>query len=137
MQGMGKRMAKGATWMVLFTVLQRCIGLVSTIILARLLIPADFGLVAMGMSIFGALEVISTFSFDVALIQNQEAARRHYDTAWTFNLVFGLVNAMVLVVLAIPASNFFAEPRVQWVMYALALCALISGFDNIGIVAFQ
>jgi O-antigen/teichoic acid export membrane protein len=137
MQDVGKRMAKGAMWMVLFAVLQRCLGLVSTIILARLLLPTDFGLVAMGMSVFGVLEIISTFSFDLALIQNRQAVRRHYDTAWTFNLIFALTNGIALLLLAIPVANFFAEPRVQWVMYALALCALISGFDNIGVVGFQ
>jgi lipopolysaccharide exporter len=137
MQSIGKKMAKGAAWLMLFTVLQRCLGLVSTIILARLLVPADFGLVAMGTSIFAGLEIVSTFSFDLALIQNQKAERKHYDTAWTFTVIFAFVNAMAMAALAIPVSEFFGEPRLVWVMYALALCALVSGFDNIGVVAFQ
>jgi O-antigen/teichoic acid export membrane protein len=130
-------MASGAAWLVLFTLLQRGLGFISTLILARLLVPADFGLVAMGTSIFAVLEVMSTFSFDLALIQNQATERRHYDTAWTFNVLFGIVNGATMALLAHPAALFFDEPRVEAIMYALAVCALISGFDNIGVVAFQ
>lgn len=130
-------MAKGAVWMVLFKVVQRVIGLASTLILARLLVPADFGLIAMAMSVFAILEILSSFSFDLALIQNQRAERRHYDTVWTFNVIFALVNAALMIILAVPAASFFSEPRVAWIMYSLALCAAISGFDNIGVIAFQ
>lgn len=136
-QGIGRKMAKGAIWMVMFKLIQRVIGFASTLILARLLVPADFGLIAMAMSIFAILEIMSAFSFDLALIQNQHAERRHYDTVWTFNVLFGLLNAMLMIVLAVPAAAFFSEPRVEWIMYSLALCALLSGFDNIGVVAFQ
>lgn len=131
------RMAKGAAWLILFRLVERGIGFISTLILARLLVPADFGLVAMATSILAALDLMGAFSFDMALIQNQNATRRHYDTAWTFGVVFGLLKAAGMVALAIPASAFFNEPRVEFVMYALALCTAVQGFDNIGIVAFQ
>lgn len=137
LQGLGHKMAKGAAWMVLFKLVQRVIGFVSTLLLARLLVPADFGLIAMAMSVFAILEVMSSFSFDLALIQNQRAERKHYDTVWTYNVLFGLANAIIMAALAIPVALFFSEMRVEWIMYALALCALISGFENIGVVAFQ
>lgn len=137
MTDLGKRMARGAAWLVMFRLLERGIGFVSTLILARLLVPGDFGLVAMATSILGALELLGAFSFDLALIQNQQAERRHYDTAWTFGVALGLIKAIGMCALAIPAAHFFREPRVEAVMYALALCTAIQGFDNIGIVAFQ
>ena len=118
-------------------VADRAVGLVSTMILARLLIPSDFGLVAMAMALLGMIELFSTFSFDLALIQNPNADRRHYDTAWTFTILFGALTAVVLVVLAIPAGRFFDEPRVEAVLYLVALGALVQGFQNIGIVAFR
>ena len=49
--GIGRQMAKGAAWMVLFKLAERSLSLVSVVVLARLLVPADFGLVAMAMSI--------------------------------------------------------------------------------------
>jgi len=133
----GARMARGAMWMVAWRVADRTLGLASTIVLARLLVPADFGLVAMAMSVIAVLELLSAFSFDTALIQNQRAERRHYDTAWTLGVMFGLFNALVLVALAVPASRFYAEPRLDAVLYCLAATSLLGGIANIGTVAFR
>lgn len=130
-------MAKGAAWLVLLRLTERSIGFVSTLILARVLVPADFGLVAMATSLLAALDLFGAFSFDLALIQNQKAQRHHYDTAWTFAVLFGIFKALALCLLAVPAARFFGEPRLERLVYALALYALIDGFDNIGIIAFQ
>jgi O-antigen/teichoic acid export membrane protein len=58
MQGIGRKIASGAAWMVMFKFVERSIGLVSTVVLARLLVPADFGLVAMAMAIVALVELI-------------------------------------------------------------------------------
>ena len=137
MTSLNRKMAKGASWLILFRLVERGIGFVSTLILARLLVPADFGLVAMAMSILAFVGMLSAFSFDVALIQNASAERRHYDTAWTFNVIVGIFNALVLVVLALPVADFYNEPRVAGIMVGLAVICAISGFSNIGVVAFQ
>lgn len=130
-------MSKGAVWMVLFKLTARGLGLISTIILARLLMPSDFGLIAMAMSIIAALELLSAFSFDMALIQNQQAERCHYDTAWTFNVLFAVTSAVILLLLAGPAARFYDQPQLDTVMYFLAIGALVQGFENIGVVAFR
>jgi len=133
----GARMARGAMWMVAWRVADRALGLVSTVALARLLIPADFGLVAMAMSVIAVLELLSAFSFDAALIQNQRTERLHYDTAWTLGLIFGVCNGLVLVALAIPAARFYAEPRLEAILYCLAATSVFAGAANIGTVAFR
>ncbi len=134
---LGRKVAKGAAWMVLFKVGERSLSLVSTLVLARLLVPADFGVVAMATVMIGALELFTAFSFDVALIQNPAVTRAHYDTAWTFNVLFGAATAAVLVLLAPFAARYYGEPRVQPVLYCLAAGTLVQGFENIGIVAFR
>lgn len=137
MQGLGTKMAKGAIWLLLFKFMARGLGLISTIILARLLLPSDFGLVAMAMSIIAVLELLSAFNFDVVLIQNQQSGREQYDTAWTFNVLFGLGSAALLVILAVPASYFYNEPRLDIVMVYLAVGYFAQGFENIGVVDFR
>lgn len=130
-------MAAGALWMVLFKFAERSLGIVSTIILARLLVPADFGLVAMAMSVIAALELLSAFGFEMALIQNAKATREHYDTAWTFAVLFGLLSAILLCALAVPAAQFYNDPRLAPVMFVLAAGTLVQGFENVGVVAFR
>jgi lipopolysaccharide exporter len=91
----------------------------------------------MAMSVIAALELLSAFNFDFALIQRQDAERPHYDTAWTLNVMFAVGLASVLAIIAFPASDFFDEPRLRAVMQFLAIGMLIQGFENIGVVAFR
>src|SRR5688572_26128481 len=105
----------------------RLIGLVSTIVLARLLVPADFGLVMMAIVIIGALQLLGAFSFDLALIQNHRAGRQHYDTVWTINLLFAVAFGFLVVLLAVPAARFYNEPRLEAVMYVLAVATALQG----------
>lgn len=133
----GTAIAKGAAWLMAFKLIDRGIGLVSTLILARLLAPKDFGLVAMATAVVALLELMGAFGFDSALIQRQKTERAHYDTAWTFNVVFGVLVAAFLVALARPAAGFYREPRLELILPVLALAALIGGLENIGTVAFR
>ncbi|MEZ5504066.1 MAG: lipopolysaccharide biosynthesis protein, partial [Halioglobus sp.] len=137
MEAVNKGMAKGAIWTIMFKFVTRGIGLLSTVILARLLIPEDFGLVAIAMAIIGALEVLSAFSFDTVLIQNQQAERKHYDTAWTFGVIVGAIQAMLLVLIAPWVADFYDDQRLVAIMYVLALGRLVTGTANIGMVAFR
>ena len=115
----------------------KCLGLISTVVLVRLLVPADFGLIAMAMSVIAALELLRAFNFDLALIQNQGADRSFYDAAWTLDILFGGLLGVLVLALALPAAQFYGEPRLESVMHALALGTFISGFENIGVVAFR
>lgn len=130
-------MASGAVWMVLFKLIERSLGVISTLILVRLLAPTDFGLVAMAMSFIAMAELLTSFGFDVTLIQNQGATAQQYHTAWTCNALFGLLIFLLMLAAAAPAAAFYAEPAVFWVLCCLALGPLISGCENIGIVAFR
>jgi O-antigen/teichoic acid export membrane protein len=131
------KMAKGAIWMVLARFLDRTIALTSTVILARLLVPEDFGLVAMATAILAVLELFVSFGFDAALIRNPAATREHYDTAWTMNVLLGTGIAIAMWLAAGPAADFYDEPRLTRVIQVLALAAFISGFENVGVVAFR
>lgn len=115
----------------------RGIGLVSTVILARLLVPADFGIVAMAMSILAFLELATAFSFDIPLIQKQDADRNDFDSAWTLNLAFYAGLTILLVLLAQPAADFYQESRLVSVIQVLAIGFFVQGFENIGVVLFR
>jgi PST family polysaccharide transporter len=129
--------ARGAAWMVLFRLFDRSVGLVSTAVLARLLVPADFGLVAMAMSMIAVIELATAFSFDIALIQKKDPQPEHFDTAWTLNVLMALGGAAVTIALAFPAASFYGDPRLAAVMFAIGGAWLVAGFENIGIVNFR
>lgn len=123
--------------MVLFKLTERSLGLISMLILVRLLSPADFGTVAMAMSFIVMAELLAAFGFDVALIQMQDTDEHHYHTAWTFNLLLGLLITALMLAAAPAIASFYKNPQVFWVVCALALGPLIAGCENIGVVAFR
>jgi lipopolysaccharide exporter len=130
-------MARGALWMVLFKLLERSLGFISTLILVRVLSPGDFGVVAMAMSFIAMAELLAAFGFDIALIQDQNATEDLYHTAWTCNLAFGLSIALIMLISAPFIADFYNQPNLRWVVCALALGPAISGAENVGIVAFR
>lgn len=130
-------MASGTLWAVTMRMSVRLIGVVSVLILARLLVPDDFGLVAQAAMFYSFIELITEFGFESALIQNQQASRRHYDTVWTLNILRGATNAIALAAIAYPASIFLNEPRLHSVISFYALASLLKGFTNVGTVDFR
>lgn len=134
---LNQRMVRGSAWMIALRIADRFVGLISTIILARLLVPADFGLIALAMAMVGAITILGEFGFELALIQNQKAERRHYDTAWTLSILRGLFAGLIIFLLAEPLANIFEDPRLTEVIQILAFLPLIQGTYNIGTVAFR
>ena len=132
-----KKIADGAIWMLLFKVADRGLGLISTLILVRLLTPTDFGIVAMAVAMVAIVELLTSFGFDTAIIRQKDATDEHYHTAWTFDVLFGIFVAVVMVSFAGQVARFYNEPEVELVLYVLALSPLLSGFENVGIVAFR
>ncbi len=136
-QDVGRRVAKGAGWTVFMRFSVRAIGLVSTLILARLLVPGDFGLVALATMLAGILSMVSGFNFSVFLIREPNLDRSHYDTAWTLAVLRGLIISILLAVGASFTADFFDEPRLRNIIYALSAATAVGCFANVGIIDFQ
>jgi len=135
--GIGSHIARGAAWMVGMRWLMRAIGLINTVVLARLLTPDDFGVVAMSAVVVELLMMLGDTNVDIALIRDPETRREIYDSAWTVQVLFGLGAALLVVVAAQPLAAYYDEPRVAAVMYVLALRPAILGFENVGVAEFR
>jgi len=134
---MRSEIARGAAWMVLLRLFDRSLGIISTTVLARLLVPADFGLVAMAMSVIAIIELATAFSFEIALIQESDPQREHFDTAWTLNILIALAGAAVTAAMAWPTATFYGDQRLAPVMLVIGGAWLVSGFENTGTVNFR
>lgn len=135
--GIGNKMARGAAWMTSARIGVKSIGLVSTIILARLLVPEDFGVVALAMIVIVGMTSMTELSFNVFLIAKEDSERRHYDAVWTLSLLRGALIGSLLWFGADRFAGFFDEPRVADVIRWLAIVTVIDGFENPGIVNFR
>jgi lipopolysaccharide exporter len=127
--------ARGSAWTIAARWSVRGIGLVSTVILARLLLPADFGIVAMAMIAVGFITVFSEAGQNLAVIRHPDPSAEHFDTAWTMSVCAGLIVALALFAAAPLAGWYYHEPRVVPVIRFLAIAPLAEGFTNVGVIA--
>lgn len=132
----GGQIAKGAGWIVFLRWGVRSITFVRTLLLARLLMPADFGLVALAMMLLGVIRAASNLRPDLALVKKVRPERRHYDTAWTLTIIRGALMALVLCLLAGFSSRYFEAPELEGIVYCVAIFVFIGGFQNVGTVDF-
>lgn len=131
------RTAKGAGWLMGWRLASRVLGVVSTVVLVRLLTPADFGLVALAVSFSLAIDAMSYVGVQDALIREASLDRAMYDTGFTINLLRGLATALLIGACAWPAARFFGDARLATIFLALALSLLLSACENIGTIDFQ
>lgn len=115
----------------------RLIGVISTIVLARLLTPDDFGVVALALLVLGLAVVFLDLGINVAVIQRSGLDRDDLDTAWTIRLLQNAIIAIGLSASAMPVGLFYDDPRLQPVLLLLALAYLLDGFTGMGPVVFQ
>lgn len=133
----GRSIALGGAWMIGLRWAMRGLGLLSTFVLARLLSPGDFGLVAMAMLVVGLVEVLGDTGQSLALIRHANPVRAHYDSAWTLGIMVACALTLLLWATAPLAPLYFHDPRAARLIDVLALSVLIGGFENIGVVAFR
>lgn len=136
-KNISRQVAGGVAWMLVLRMSLRVLGLISTVVLARLLTPEDFGLVAIAMSFFALLYLIKDFGFDTAIIQMRAPTKAHYDTAWTFNFIFGVALAVLLVASSGWMANFYEAPHLQPLIWAIASLFIIGGLESVGTLDFR
>lgn len=131
------RFLSGSMWMVSWRWAQRGLGLISVVILARLLAPEDFGLVAMATIVVGLLGILSEAGVNSALIYRESIQDEHLDTGWTIRIIQHLLVALLLIPAAHLGAAYFNEARIVPVIYVLAASFFINGLENIGTIYFQ
>ncbi len=115
----------------------RVLGLVSTLVLVRLIAPADFGIIALATGFMQTIDGMLTLGTEEAVIREATPGQAFYDTAFTLNLLRGLSVTILVAALAWPAAGFFADPRLGPVLLFVACLPVLDGFANIGAVDFR
>jgi PST family polysaccharide transporter len=115
------RTASAAQWRLAGTVLTISLQLGVGVVLARLLAPGDFGIVALASVVLGLSTLLGDLGMGVALVQRSVVTERHVRTAFTFSVLLGLgVTAIVMTASPLVAAAM-REPALTSVLPALAL----------------
>ena len=90
------RTATGATVLIASKLVARCLDLATMVVLGRLLSPADFGLVAIAMSVVMVIEAVLELPVGQAVVRLSVVTKAHYDTAFTISFLRGSGVALIL-----------------------------------------
>src|SRR5690349_16782389 len=130
MKDVRSKLLKGTIWLGGARVATNLLGLAGTMVLARLLVPADFGLVAIGTTLLTMINTITSISMSEALIQLRSASSEHFHTAWTLNLLRAAIVAGAFALAATPIAEFYQEPHLVGVIFMLSATILLNGLEN-------
>lgn len=114
-------------WSLFGEATTRLIAPVTFLVLAFLLVPADFGVVAAATVVISFTLAFSEAGFGKALVQCRDGFDAASSTAFWLTLALGALSAVVLAVTAPWVSDFFQEPRLSAVVRVLSLQCLLAG----------
>jgi O-antigen/teichoic acid export membrane protein len=124
----GKDQASALGWSFLGDFSRQGVTFLVSIVLARLLLPKDFGLVGMSMAFIAILSLLVDGGFSKALIQAKTVDAVSFDSVFYFNLVVGLLLMFLLYFLAPSIGSFYENEvvadLVRWFSLLVPIKAL-------------
>lgn len=132
-----KDTVKGITWVGAARGVTRVISFGKTAVIARVLLPAQFGLYGITGLVLAFLEILTETGINVFLIQRDDNIDDYIDTAWVVSIGRGLVIAAVFYFTAQFVATFFHSEAVLPLLQLMAFVPLIRGFINPTVVRFQ
>jgi len=127
---MKAQLAKGVAWLGAAKVIVNLLALCSTIVLARLLAPDDFGVVALATTMLSIVNSVTELSLASSLIHHKDPTDTHFHTAWTLNLLRAIIISLFFCAAAPMAATLYSEPRLIDIMLALGASVMLGGFNN-------
>lgn len=99
----------------------------STMILARLLTPSDFGLVAMVTAVTGFVAMFKDAGLSMATVQREQITHAQVSTLFWTNAALSVFVMLVVAALAPLLAWFYGEPRLVWITLALSATFIFGG----------
>jgi O-antigen/teichoic acid export membrane protein len=122
-----KKTILGACWSVSSRLGGRLIDLVTILILARTLTPADFGLTALAMTLISVVDTVLEVPLIQALTRLKDINKQHLDTAFTLGILRGLLLALIVLAAAWPFAIVYDDSRLLPLVASLAIGPIARG----------
>jgi O-antigen/teichoic acid export membrane protein len=127
---------KGVGWSGISQITRLLLQLGVTAILARLLTPNDFGLLAMVVVFTNLIMIFRDFGLTAALIQRKKITEEHLSSCFWINILMGFLLTLILIFLAPLISHFYNEVKLIRIIMILASIFFISSFGVVQIAFF-
>ncbi len=126
---LGGSIRRGVKWLVVGNLGTRILDFAFGVALARLLVPADFGMIVTIQAFTGFVGMLTTGGMGQALIRAKDVSGRDFNTVFTMQLSIGVVVYLGFFVAAGPFARFFGDPLYADLLRVSALSYFLRPFD--------
>lgn len=131
------KVVQSSALLISIKLVQRLLGLISLIILARLLTPDDFAIVALSAIVVYFFDVLSQAGSEQYIIQKTKVSTDDLNTAWTIDIIMKFIMMLLLILSSPFIAQFFNQPALENVLYVASIVLLIDALKNPGIYLFK
>jgi PST family polysaccharide transporter len=124
-----RSLVHGIAWTAALKWVSQVLSWASTIIIARLLTPSDYGLVGMATVYIGLVQLVNEFGLGAAIVQQRDLTRDQLARLGGLSLLLGVVLTLLSLAMAGVIARFFGEPAVRWVVMALSVTFFTTAFQ--------
>lgn len=117
--------------------LSRIIGLISTLILARILTPTDFAMIAIIAIVLHLFDILSHTGSEQYIVQKSEVLAGDLNTAWTLDVLLKSLMCMLLVLFAPFIADFFAQPQLRFAIQVASFTLILNALKNPGLLLLK
>lgn len=135
--GYYKKALSGLSWMGGLRVFTRSLALIKIAVLARILLPFQFGIYGIATLVLGFLEMLTETGINIFLIQEKEKIDEYIDSAWVVSIIRGFLISGLIFILTPYVVDYFKTPNAINILYLAAIIPIIRGFINPSCVKFQ
>lgn len=131
MSSLDRALVRSVAWSGIVKWTGQIISWVATIIVARLLTPADYGLVAMGTTFMGILLLLNEFGLGATVTARRDLNARQLAQLNTVAVLISLIAMLVMTAAAYPLARFYDAPSLPNIMIVLGLGFLITALRTV------
>jgi len=126
--GLVQKAIKGVAWTGIGQIVAQGFQFVVKIVLARLLIPEDFGTLGMALIFTAFIQTVNELGLSAAIIQKKEIKERHLSTSFWMSILMGTVLCIITIIVAPSIANFFKKELVGPVISILSIGFIFGSF---------
>ena len=135
--GYFKETIKGLSWIGTLRGLSRVLTFLKTIIIARILVPFQFGVFGIVSLILTFLEILTETGVNVILIQEETLSQSYINSAWVVSILRGILISLLMIFPRETVASFFHTPEVANLLLLASIIPILRGLINPTIIKFQ
>ncbi|MEK7169150.1 MAG: lipopolysaccharide biosynthesis protein [Patescibacteria group bacterium] len=128
---------RGLSWMGLLRAFTRSLALIKIAILARILLPSQFGIYGIATLVLGFLEMLTETGINIFLIQQVKKVDDYINSAWVVSIIRGILIGILIFIFAPFIAIYFKNPNATYILYLVSIVPVIRGFINPACVKYQ